>query len=167
MVYWLKNQKKDTIKKETPEEKKEKEGRAKRLDSLRVHKSLDIALRSLGNEKILFFKTRDVSASGVFVSNEDFKNLPFIVNSTLICARIFLMNHPKKDVNETVDFIAKIARMVYPDESFPKLKPGLGLRLVQIDERSRKLLNSYIASHGEPDHVQTSKKNSEPLSRAG
>lgn len=156
MVYWMQKNKTEVIQEpENTTQNDEKSSREKRLDNLRVYHTLDVELNSIGNKEKYSYKTRDISASGIFLPNRDFKSLPFLVNSTLICADLCLKKHPKTQNDEKISFIAKVARVVYPDQSFPKITPGLGLRMVQISEKERTLLNTYVAHYGEMENDTT------------
>lgn len=176
MALWMRKsktgQKTETEVIETKRRKDEKKAiTLKRIDNLRIPQESDIIVKSLGSRNTYHFKTKDVSASGAFVSCADFGSLPFQQQATILDCTVAL-KHSETAEAVHVQFLAKIARVVEPtdvaqqDSNEPPPQndsaldqkliagrqfPGFGVRIVQMTHDQRYVLENYIARHGTPD----------------
>ena len=118
----------------------------KRIDNLRIPQQLRIVLKSIGTLNSWDFLTKDLSSTGAFVICENVKRYPFQPQSTLIDASVELKNPDSAEVHK-LQFIGKIARVVDAKEGLS----GFGLRIIQISNEQRMILENFIVNHGAPD----------------
>jgi hypothetical protein len=127
-----------------------KENKPKRIDNMRIPQSLKISLRSLGAPNEYLFTTKDLSATGAFVLCSNFANYPFIPLSTLLDCTVEL-NEPETGETHRLKFLAKVARVVEAKGEGATQISGFGIRIVQISQELRLLLELFIQRHGSPD----------------
>lgn len=167
MAFWLK---KDMDKQTDPNENKEiekslqkssedKKKQARRIDNLRIPQQLRITMRSLGTQSEYPFHTKDLSATGAFVLCNQLKHYPFIVTSTILDCRVELKEFESLGGSDMrtgdgptyIKFMAKIARVVEAHGEGSTAISGFGIRIVQISNEFRNLLEGFIAQHGHVD----------------
>ena len=135
-----------------PNKKKDekKENKPKRIDNMRIPQSLKITLRSLGAPNEYIFTTKDLSATGAFVLCSKFAAYPFIPQSTLLECAVEL-KEPDTGEFHKLNFLAKVARVVEAKGEGATHISGFGIRIVQISQELRLLLELFIQRHGSPD----------------
>jgi hypothetical protein len=159
MAFWIKKKGEEGSEPEAaagnslkPARKKEekKDNKPKRIDNMRIPQQLRISLRSLGSPNEFVFLTKDLSATGAFVLCPNIKRYPFQQQSTLLDCAVDL-KEPKSDEIHRLQFLAKIARVVEAQGEGASAISGFGIRIVQISNELRSLLESFIQRHGAPD----------------
>jgi hypothetical protein len=159
MAFWIRKKNEDGQEEEVestnalkPAKKKDdkKENKPKRIDNLRIPQQLKIKLRSLGTPNEYNFTTKDLSATGAFVLCPNFRQYPFIPQSTLLEATVELFEPETGDLHH-LHFLAKIARVVEARGEGAMAISGFGIRIVQMSQTLRVLLEGFISRHGAPD----------------
>jgi hypothetical protein len=162
MAFWIKKPTEENVEAEVLEKKpaqdksnsakkEEQKTLPKRIDNLRIPERLRIHLRSFGTNSVYTFWTKDLSATGAFVLCLDFGSYPFQPASTIIEATVELKDPITLEV-QNLDFMARVARVVEAHGAGAAQISGFGLRIIQMDFGERQVLETFIASHGKPDH---------------
>lgn len=141
-----------------PEKKDNKDSQAKqerpkqqtrRLDNLRIYKSLKIQTKSLGTRTEHHFVTNDLSSTGAFILCENASKQPFLLNSTLLECKLEIFDEQQKPF--WISFLAKLARFV---EETNQEHKGFGIRIVQISQDSKYYLEQYIDHNGKLENEE-------------
>lgn len=159
MAFWLKKEAQKTEREpgnDAIDKKKltdKKDNKAKRIDNLRIPQQLRIVLKSLGSQTEFPFLTKDLSATGAFVLCANFKRYPFQLASTLLESTVELKS-PDFPESTSIQFLAKVARIVEAHGEGSNAISGFGIRIVQISAEYKQKLESFIARHGQVDQSQ-------------
>ena len=158
MAFWIKKKNEentadaDESSSLKPKKKKDekKENKPRRIDNMRIPQQLRITLRSLGSPNEYAFTTKDLSATGAFVLCSNITRYPFEQQSTILDACVELKEPDGHDAHD-LRFLAKIARIVKAEGEGANQITGFGVRIVQINQDMRILLELFIQRHGSPD----------------
>lgn len=116
---------------------------------VKLEKPLKVVMGSIGADVKYDLVTNDISPNGFFLDFEAPGRFPFNPSSIM---EVWL----SLDGGDQVFFNGKMARVVYPaTDGEDKGRPGIAIRIVQInDEEEKKLLN-FIEAKGSSSANQT------------
>ncbi len=105
---------------------------------LTLEKSVQVILGSIGSDVRYDLETRELSSKGFFLETNQPRRFPF-TNSSIIEVWIEIGS------GNLVFFNGKVSRVVYPEDSETQAeKPGIAVRIIQIEPDEEKRLNEFI-----------------------
>ena len=108
----------------------------RRFGRVAIEQGLHVTMNSIGSEVKYNMETKDISDTGFFLDFEKPGRFPFTPASIM---EVWL----ELEKDNTVFFNGKMTRVVFPDAASEE-KPGIAIRIVQIDSSAENTLREFI-----------------------